>query len=140
LCRERRRKRAEKKRRKKKEKDKFASLLCSLDIIFHSLSLTHTINDSYSGDFDGQVPHFGTEQWTRGLGEWYGGLAAGCEGVRPWTADDDGATVPAGRFVQYAASGEFTFLTVARAGHMVPTYRPKEALTMLKRFLAGDGY
>ena len=88
----------------------------------------------YSGDFDGQVPHYGTEQWTRGLGY---GLAEGCAGWRPWTLDN-GQT--AGHFVKYNVPTEFTYMTVARAGHMAPTYRPAESLAMIQRFVAGQGY
>ena len=89
----------------------------------------------YSGDFDGQVPHFGTEQWTRDLGY---PLAKGCEGWRPWSLD--ASSVPAGHFVQYEVPGEFTYLTIARAGHMVPAYKPAEALAMIQRFLDGGDY
>jgi carboxypeptidase C (cathepsin A) len=45
-----------------------------------------------------------------------------------------------GRKNSDAVETEFTFLTVAGAGHMVPHYRPVEALEMLKRFLANKGY
>ena len=89
----------------------------------------------YSGDFDGQVPHIGTEQWTRDLGY---PLAKGCEGWRPWSLD--ASSVPAGHFVQYEVPGEFTYLTIARAGHMVPAYKPAEALAMIQRFLDGGDY
>ena len=32
----------------------------------------------------------------------------------------------------------FTFATVAGAGHMVPTHKPPQALALLKRFLANE--
>ena len=38
-----------------------------------------------------------------------------------------------------SASMNFTFLTVKGAGHMVPKDRPRHALDMLRRFLAGGG-
>eukprot|EP00466_Bigelowiella_natans_P011425 jgi/Bigna1/89705/estExt_fgenesh1_pg.C_540031 len=34
--------------------------------------------------------------------------------------------------------GQFTFATVQGAGHMVPTYKPHFALTMLQNFLSGE--
>ena len=47
----------------------------------------------------------------------------------------------AGYFEEYATQGKpFTFLTVKGAGHMVPKDRPRHALDMLERFLAGGGY
>ena len=35
---------------------------------------------------------------------------------------------------------EFTFLTVKAAGHMVPTFKPAEALAMVTRFVRGEPY
>jgi carboxypeptidase C (cathepsin A) len=47
----------------------------------------------------------------------------------------------AGFFEEYATAGKpLTFLTVKGAGHMVPKDRPRHALDMLSRFLAGGGY
>jgi carboxypeptidase C (cathepsin A) len=47
----------------------------------------------------------------------------------------------AGYFEQYQTKGiPLTFLTVKGAGHMVPKDRPRHALDMLGRFLAGGGY
>ena len=79
----------------------------------------------YSGDFDAQVPHSATEQWTRGLGikvekEWM-----------PWHVDG----FAAGNVVQYAQN--FTYATVRGAGHQAPMYRPEASIALFRRFLAG---
>ena len=58
----------------------------------------------------------------------------------PWTAWKGSDGQVAGYFETYAASGSFTFLTVKGAGHMVPKDRPRHALDMFARFLAGGGY
>ena len=62
-----------------------------------------------------------------------------------WTAPsldgpDDG-TIRAGYVIRYATgtrTGNFTFATVAGAGHMAPTFKPPQALALLKRFLANE--
>uniref|UniRef100_A0ACD5XSQ9 Uncharacterized protein n=1 Tax=Avena sativa TaxID=4498 RepID=A0ACD5XSQ9_AVESA len=50
---------------------------------------------------------------------------------RPWTAKEE-----VGGYVQQY-SGGFTFLSVRGAGHMVPSFQPERALTMLSYFLQG---
>lgn len=90
----------------------------------------------YSGDTDACVPFVGTETWTRELGfdvksPW-----------QPWMAEH--MTRPgfqrAGYRIKYSTpgGGQFTFATVQGAGHMVPTYKPHFALTMLQNFLKGE--
>lgn len=81
----------------------------------------------YSGDFDGQIPYLGTEAWTTGMG--YAEKEGGA--WRAWTLNDDdvsngtvGGTpsgAVAGHVTSYDVPTEFTFLTVAQAGHMVST-------------------
>ena len=82
----------------------------------------------YSGDFDAQVPHGGTEAWTRGLG------LKPVEAWRPWSVDG----VVAGNVVQYEKN--FSFVTVRGAGHLVPKYQPHAAINLLRRFLRGHAY
>ena len=83
----------------------------------------------YSGDLDAQVPHGGTEAWTRGLGY------AVKETWRPWSVD--GAV--AGNVVEYdvGGAGQFLFATVRGAGHMAPTFQPRSAQVMIARFVNG---
>lgn len=91
----------------------------------------------YSGDVDACVPYWGTQEWTRELGfpvskDW-----------RPWQAEH--MTRPglqrAGYVIDYDSGGTgFRFLTIQGAGHLVPTYKPHFALTMISKFLKGTPF
>ncbi|KAK1631489.1 hypothetical protein QYE76_005804 [Lolium multiflorum] len=79
----------------------------------------------FSGDFDYVCSLPGTRYTIQDLGlpvttSW-----------RPWTAKEE-----VGGYVQQY-SGGFTFLSVRGAGHMVPSFQPERALTMLSYFLQG---
>jgi len=79
----------------------------------------------FSGDFDSVCPLPGTRYTIQDLSlpvttPW-----------RPWTAKEE-----VGGYVQQYAGG-FTFLSVRGAGHMVPSFQPERALTMLSYFLQG---
>ncbi|CAM0951737.1 unnamed protein product [Alopecurus aequalis] len=79
----------------------------------------------FSGDFDVVCSLPGTRYTIQDLGlpvttPW-----------RPWTAKEE-----VGGYVQQY-SGGFTFLSVRGAGHMVPSFQPERALTMLSYFLQG---
>lgn len=78
------------------------------------------------------MPYPGTEEWTRGLG-----LAVE-DGWRPWNFVDTHGTMVGGYVTTYEKG--FAFLIVKGSGHMVPEYQPRAALTMFKKFLAGNGY
>jgi len=98
----------------------------------HRALLLHGIRALiYSGDHDMCVPHTGSEAWTASLG--YPVVDA----WRPWLVDD-------GQVAGYCKSynpltgARITYATVKGAGHTVPEYKPKEALLMLARFLAGQ--
>ena len=41
-------------------------------------------------------------------------------------------------YVKNYGVNNFTFATVQGAGHLVPTYKPKFALTMLTKWLKGE--
>jgi len=80
----------------------------------------------YNGDFDGCVPYLGMEGWTRSLGfsvksSW-----------KPWTFNGQVAG-----YVTVYDHNDFTTATVKGAGHMVPTYKGRQALAMFSNFLAG---
>ena len=88
----------------------------------------------YSGDTDACVPYWGTEEWTRELGfdvrhDWH-----------PWKSPIATGGVPqrAGYVVDFNTSTNFKFVTVSGAGHMVPTYKPKFALTLFEAFLKDE--
>jgi serine carboxypeptidase-like clade 1 len=80
----------------------------------------------YSGDHDYVVPFTGTRAWVYGLG-----LPVSA----PWHAwsDEDGQTL--GFAAQFDA-GRLTFATVKGGAHMVPQRQPREALLLLRIFLA----
>ncbi|XP_030497220.2 serine carboxypeptidase-like 20 [Cannabis sativa] len=80
----------------------------------------------FSGDHDMCVPYTGSEAWTRSMGyevvdEW-----------RPWLSSEQIAGYTQG----YAHN--LTFATVKGSGHTVPEYKPREALDLYSRFLAGQ--
>jgi len=86
----------------------------------------------YSGDTDACVPTWGTVDWIDSLNltvtnEW-----------RPWlSAHLDGKTAQRAGYVKNYAHN-FTFATVQGAGHLVPTYKPNFALTMVSKWLAAE--
>ncbi|XP_062080025.1 serine carboxypeptidase 1-like [Humulus lupulus] len=80
----------------------------------------------FSGDHDMCVPYTGSEAWTRSVGyeivdEW-----------RPWVSNKQIAGYTQG----YA--NDLIFATVKGSGHTVPEYKPREALDLYSRFLAGQ--
>ena len=91
----------------------------------------------YSGDFDGQIPHCGTEDWTRGLGIPLknGSTTTAASYYRPWLLANGQV---AGRVIEY--ENDFAYATVAGAGHMVPTYKPLEGFELFRRFIEGRPY
>ena len=85
-----------------------------------------------SGDTDACVPTWGTVDWIDSLN-----LTV----TKPWTPWEtehlDGTTSQrAGYVTEYAHN--FTFATVQGAGHMVPTYKPHFALTLINKWVAGE--
>ena len=85
----------------------------------------------YSGQADGCVPFVDSEAWTSGMGV---PVAKGGE-WRPWYTSES----QVGGYVTYY-EGDFTFLTVTAAGHMVPQFQPAKAFDMFTRFLKGGKY
>ena len=83
----------------------------------------------YSGDVDGCVPYWGTERFVASIG---GDPTKAWHAWRSNSAEDKGSVV-AGYATGYA---QFDFVTVKGAGHMVPTFKPRFALTMFENFLA----
>jgi len=87
----------------------------------------------YNGDADYILSHMGNAAWIDD------GLKL--NKTAEWTAWRGSDGQVAGYFETYATAGvPFTFLTVKGAGHMVPKDRPRHALDMLGRFLAGGEY
>ncbi|KAJ7555078.1 hypothetical protein O6H91_05G021400 [Diphasiastrum complanatum] len=78
----------------------------------------------YSGDVDGNVPTTGTRYWINQLKlpihiPWY-----------PWNHENQ-----VGGWTQIYEG--LTFITVRGAGHMVPSIKPAEAVSIFRSFLAG---
>lgn len=83
----------------------------------------------FSGDADPCVPYVGTARWVESLSlpvssPW-----------RPWTA---AGTMPVTGYVTAYNNSRFTFATVRDAGHMVPRYKPAQALWMMSKWLSGQ--
>ena len=76
----------------------------------------------YSGDVDGSVPFIGTRKWIKLLN------MEMKQDHTQWYLDDQ----VAGWFEVYSG---LTFVTVRGAGHMVPQYKPPQALKMINSFL-----
>ena len=93
----------------------------------------------YSGNVDSCVPTWGSEFWTRELGEPHGVQTP----WHPWTSSSaspgSSKSVLAGYAITYGINN-FTFVTVKGAGHEVPRYKPEFALTMLTKFIQGDPF
>merc|ERR1711871_1235348 len=104
--------------------------------LYHRLAQTYRIM-IYSGDTDACVPYWGTEEWTRELG------FPVKTGWRPWHAEhlSRAGTQRAGYVIDYDSGGTgFKFVTVQGAGHLVPTYKPHFALTMITKFLKNEDF
>ena len=82
----------------------------------------------YAGDVDFICNYLGNQAWTYGL-EWKGGKAFRQATPHDWNGVGLART-----------AGDFTFLQVYDAGHMVPSDQPQVALDMIRTFVAGDGF
>lgn len=87
-------------------------------------------DNSTPGEYDWICNYHGNAQWTDKL-KWTGGAAFRAEEMREWTVDGKVAGT-------VKSSGGLTFATIHKAGHMVPYDKPKEALAMLQRYMAGE--
>ena len=83
-----------------------------------------------NGDTDPAITSFAAQNWTSHMGftelhHW-----------KPWTVDN--CQRMGGYVTRYV--GNFDFLTIRGAGHMVPTYKPEASFTFLKSWLDGEDY
>lgn len=121
----------------------------------------------YSGDTDACVPTWGTVDWcqpatdathadaarrrrARARGLCAARLRAARRRIdslnltvkspwKPWRAEHlDGSSAQRAGYVKTYTTNDFTFATVQGAGHMVPTYKPHFALTMLSKWLKNE--
>lgn len=84
----------------------------------------------YNGDTDPAITSWATQNWTSHLG------FEETESWRPWTID--GCKRMGGYVTRYG--GNFDFLTIRGAGHMVPTYKPAATFTFLQSWLSRSDY
>ena len=95
----------------------------------------------YNGDADACVPYKGNEEWIDGL-ETAGDLKKKKDWAPWFTGDKAGSRAPAGYVTTYTPKGpgDFSFVTIRLAGHMVPTFQPIAAYTMFERFIDGKPF
>ena len=63
-------------------------------------------------------------------------------GLASWMAEhlNRQGMLRAGYAIEYETPAEFQFITVQGAGHLVPTFKPHFALTMITKFLKNDHF
>ncbi len=88
----------------------------------------------YAGDADYICNWLGNQAWTEAL-EWPGKTAFNRAEIKDLTLA--GATKEYGKV---KASGNFTFMQVYGAGHMVPMDQPENSLDFLNRWVAGEWF
>lgn len=84
----------------------------------------------YNGDTDPAITSFATANWTSNLG------LKEIQHWRPWTSDS--CQKVGGYVTRY--EGDFDFLTIRGAGHMVPTYKPEATFAFFQAWILGDDY
>lgn len=83
----------------------------------------------YAGDADFICNWLGNQAWTNAL-EWEGKVGFNREKLAPYMLRDK-------EVGQIKSSGNFTFLRLYQAGHMVPYNQPEPSLQMLNEWLSG---
>lgn len=88
----------------------------------------------YAGDADFICNWLGNKAWTEAL-EWPGKKAFN-------KAELDDLTIPGGKkeYGKVKSSGNFTFMRIYQAGHMVPMDQPENSLDFLNRWIAGEWF
>lgn len=84
----------------------------------------------YNGDTDPAITSFAAANWTSHLG------FEEVQHWRPWTLDE--CQRMGGYVTRY--EGNFDFVTIRGAGHMVPTYKPLATFTFIKAWMEGKEY
>jgi carboxypeptidase C (cathepsin A) len=84
----------------------------------------------YNGDADPAINSFAAENWTSSLG------FAETEEWRPWTVD--GCRRMGGYVTRY--HGNFDYLTIRGAGHMVPTIKAAASFAFMKSWILNEDY
>eukprot|EP00463_Aulacantha_scolymantha_P006171 TRINITY_DN7732_c0_g1_i1.p2 TRINITY_DN7732_c0_g1~~TRINITY_DN7732_c0_g1_i1.p2 ORF type:complete len:93 (+),score=17.99 TRINITY_DN7732_c0_g1_i1:248-526(+) len=84
----------------------------------------------YNGDTDPGLNSFRAQNWTASIG------LREKESWRGWTTD--GKRMMGGYVTTY--EGDFKYVTIRGAGHMVPEFKPRAALEMLSRYLQNKDF
>jgi len=93
---------------------------------YYNLAMNTNIRTMvYNGDTDPSINSFNAQNWTS-----YIGLNEE-QSWRPWTLDS--CQRMGGYITTY--EGDFSFVTIRGAGHMVPEYKAPQALTMIRNFI-----
>ena len=80
----------------------------------------------YSGDADGVIPTYGTQQWIAELG---------LKTTNPWRSFAI-ETVTSGYIQEY--ENNFTFVTIHGAGHMAPQWKRQQTYYAIFNWLKGE--
>ncbi|KAI9668519.1 MAG: hypothetical protein M1829_005336 [Trizodia sp. TS-e1964] len=86
----------------------------------------------YAGDADFICNWLGNQAWTEAL-EWPGKSAFNKAHLHKLRLGGDGDSIG-----QVKTSGNFTFMRIHAAGHMVPLNQPEASLDMLNRYINGE--
>ena len=91
---------------------------------------------TFNGDVDACVPFNSNADWVSLLAQQQGYETV--QTWRPWLLND----VPAGYVTKYSTPGpgNFTFVTVKEAGHMIPTFQPERAFALFQRWLNDEEF
>jgi serine carboxypeptidase-like clade 4 len=88
----------------------------------------------YAGENDFICNWLGNLRWVKAM-EWSGQKGFNGESPQPFVVDQAGETdVIGGEVREY---GLLSFVKISQAGHMVPMDQPRNALTMIERFVQG---
>ncbi|KAH8663267.1 Alpha/Beta hydrolase protein [Ilyonectria robusta] len=101
----------------------------------------------YNGNLDLACNTAGNLRWTEKL-SWAGQAEFVSQSMRPWFAPKDGETVMAGTMKEVRAltmpgatrASRFAFVTVDRAGHMVPLDQPEISLHLIQTWMTGGEF
>jgi carboxypeptidase C (cathepsin A) len=86
----------------------------------------------YSGDDDSVCGTIGTQRWIYDLGFPVDSMWS------TWMVDGQTAGYITTFKTPFSKESRFAFMTVHGAGHEVPTYKPKEALDLFRKYLQND--
>jgi len=96
------------------------------------------------GNLDLDCNTAGNLRWANSM-SWIGGPAFSSLALSPWHAMRSGENITAGMYKEVSIQinkesqhkTRFTFVTIAKAGHLVPQDQPEVALEVLTRWLRG---